>query len=195
MPGAASDERRRWPEWAAYSAGAWALAFAVVHLYWALGDTVGLPSGLTVGMNPALFAIDVLAVPLCVVVALLALSLIRPWRRPLPPPLAAGLRLDGARAADLSLRPHPHRRRSGDSRAPHGRPVHTRTVEPLRLRAVVLHGRGPLRCGGPGLWSEVVVTGAVGRFRYREDPKPERHDGRQGSAREEQHYPPSARGP
>lgn len=84
MPGAASDARRRWPEWAAYAACAWALAFAVVHLYWALGGTVGLPSGLTVSMNPALFAIDVLAVPLCVVGALLALSLIRPWGRLFP---------------------------------------------------------------------------------------------------------------
>ncbi len=35
-------------------------------------------------MNPALFAIDVLAVPLCVVGALLALSLIRPWGRLFP---------------------------------------------------------------------------------------------------------------
>ena len=63
---------------------AWALVFAAVHLYWALGGTVGLPNGMSVGMNPALFVIDVLAVPLSVVGALLALSLVRPWGRLLP---------------------------------------------------------------------------------------------------------------
>ena len=84
IPGVVSDTRRRWPGWAAYAAGAWALVFAVVHLYWALGGTVGLPNGMSVDMNPALFVIDVLAVPLSVVGALLALSLVRPWGRLLP---------------------------------------------------------------------------------------------------------------
>ena len=79
MLGVTSDTRRRWPGWAAYAASAWALMFAAVHLYWALGGTVGLPKGISVDMNPALFVIDVLAVPLCVVGALLALSLVRPW--------------------------------------------------------------------------------------------------------------------
>ena len=81
VPGATSETLRRWPGWAAYAATAWALAFAVVHLYWALGGTVGLPRGMSVGMNPALFVVDVLAVPLCLVGALLALSLVRPWGR------------------------------------------------------------------------------------------------------------------
>jgi hypothetical protein len=58
--------------------------FAAVHLYWALGGTAGLPKGMSVDMNPALFVIDVLAVPLSVVGALLALSLVRPWGRFLP---------------------------------------------------------------------------------------------------------------
>ena len=84
MPGVTSDTRRRWPGWASYAASAWALAFAAVHLYWALGGTVGLPKGISVDMNPALFVIDVLAVPLCVVGALLALSLVRPWGRLFP---------------------------------------------------------------------------------------------------------------
>jgi Protein of unknown function (DUF3995) len=79
-----SDARRRWPSCAAYAATAWALAFAVVHLYWALGGTVGLPRGMSVGMNPVLFVVDVLAIPLCVVGALLALSLVRPWGRLFP---------------------------------------------------------------------------------------------------------------
>lgn len=69
---------------AAYGACAWSLAFAAVHLYWALGGTVGLPPGMSVGMNPALFVIDVVAIPLCVVGALLALCFVRPWGRALP---------------------------------------------------------------------------------------------------------------
>ncbi len=81
---ATSDARRRWPGWAAYAASAWALVFAAVHLYWALGGTAGLPKGMSVDMNPALFVIDVLAVPLSVVGALLALSLVRPWGRLFP---------------------------------------------------------------------------------------------------------------
>ena len=108
----------------AYAACAWALAFAVVHLYWALGGTVGLPPGMSVGMNPALFVIDVIAVPLCVAGALLALSLVRPWghlfpRRLLlvcawaacallilhsaPTLLEGGLVVAGLRDGDLSL--------------------------------------------------------------------------------------------
>jgi len=83
MPGAASDARRRWPEWAAYAAPGRSRS-RWCTFYWALGGTVSLPAGLTVSMNPALFAIDVLAVPLCVVGALLALSLIRPWGRLFP---------------------------------------------------------------------------------------------------------------
>ena len=54
----------------------------------ALGTTelviVGLPKGMSVDMNPALFLIDVVAVPLCALGALLALSLIRPWGRLFP---------------------------------------------------------------------------------------------------------------
>ncbi len=69
---------------AAYAACAWSLAFAAVHLYWALGGTAGLPPGMSVGANPALFVIDVVAVPLCVVGALLVLSFVRPWGRTFP---------------------------------------------------------------------------------------------------------------
>ena len=114
-----------WPEaWAAYAACAWALAFAVVHLYWALGGAVGLPPGISVGMNRALFVIDIVAVPLCVAGALSALSLVRPWGRLLPrrlllasawavcallilhsaPTLVeGGLVVTGLRSGDLSL--------------------------------------------------------------------------------------------
>jgi hypothetical protein len=69
---------------AAYAACAWSLAFAAVHLYWAIGGTALLPPGMSVGMNPALFVIDVVAIPLCVAGSLLALALARPWGRAFP---------------------------------------------------------------------------------------------------------------
>ena len=124
VPEEASDARLQWSEWAAYAAFAWALVFAAVHLYWALGGTVGMPPGMSVGMNLALFVIDVVAIPLCVVGALLALSLVRPWGRLLPrrlllacgwgacallilhsvPTLVGdGLVIAGLRAGDLSV--------------------------------------------------------------------------------------------
>lgn len=79
-----SSKPRSRTAWAGYAAFAWALLFAIVHLYWALGGTVGLPPGLSVDMNPALFVIDVVAVPLSVIGALLALSLVQPWGRRFP---------------------------------------------------------------------------------------------------------------
>ncbi len=103
-----SNGRRR-AAWAAYAACAWALVFAVVHLYWGLGGSVGLPSGLSVGMNPALFVIDIAAVPLCVVGAMLALALVRPWGRLFPRRMMLVCGWGGVRAADLALRPYPRR--------------------------------------------------------------------------------------
>ncbi len=83
MTGAVSNVRRR-AAWAAYAACAWALVFAVVHLYWGLGGTAGLPPGLSVFDNTALFVIDLVAIPLCLIGALLALALVRPWGERFP---------------------------------------------------------------------------------------------------------------
>ena len=76
--------RRRQATWAGYAACAWALLFAAVHLYWGLGGTAGLPPGLSVVDTPALFVIDLLAIPLCLAAAALALALVRPWGGQLP---------------------------------------------------------------------------------------------------------------
>lgn len=70
--------------WAAYAACAWALVFAAVHLYWGLGGTAGLPPGLSLFDNTALFVIDLVAIPLCVIGALLALALVRTWGKRFP---------------------------------------------------------------------------------------------------------------
>lgn len=55
------------------------LVFAAVHLYWGLGGTAGLPPGLSLVDTTALFVIDLLAIPLNILGALLALALVRPW--------------------------------------------------------------------------------------------------------------------
>jgi hypothetical protein len=49
--GAASNGWRR-AAWAAYAPCTWALVFAVVHLYWGLGGTVGLPPGCHCSTTP-----------------------------------------------------------------------------------------------------------------------------------------------
>ncbi|WP_104482429.1 DUF3995 domain-containing protein [Actinokineospora auranticolor] len=63
----------------AYATAAWAFAFAAVHVYWAVGGSLGLPPGLSVRGNTPLFVIDVIAVPMCVAGGVLALALVRPF--------------------------------------------------------------------------------------------------------------------
>ena len=77
--GVASGARTWQTSWAGYAACAWALAFAVVHLYWGLGGAAGLPPGRSVADNTALLVIDLVAIPLCLAAAALALALVRPW--------------------------------------------------------------------------------------------------------------------
>ena len=57
------------------------LAFAAVHVYWGLGGTALLPGGVSVLDNPALFVIDLVAIPLCLAGAALAWCL-RPDQHP-----------------------------------------------------------------------------------------------------------------
>jgi hypothetical protein len=58
-----------------YAAAGWSGLFAVAHLYWALGGTAGLPAGFSVARNTALFIISLVAIPLCLIAGLLALSM------------------------------------------------------------------------------------------------------------------------
>lgn len=50
---------------------AWSMIFAGVHLYWAAGGTTGLPSGIRMRDYPALLAVDLAAIPLCLTAACL----------------------------------------------------------------------------------------------------------------------------
>jgi len=79
---AARQEAGVLPTILGYCAFVWAELFALVHVYWAAGGTWALPPGVRVPDLPALFAVDVAAVPLCAAGGLAALSLVRPVRGP-----------------------------------------------------------------------------------------------------------------
>ncbi|WP_436344010.1 DUF3995 domain-containing protein [Natronorubrum sp. FCH18a] len=64
------------PTLAGYAACVWAFLFGVVHIYWAIGGTVGLQGNPMTGM---LFLINLAAIPLCFVAAVVALGLVRSW--------------------------------------------------------------------------------------------------------------------
>lgn len=68
----------------AYAACAWGLVFAAAHLYWLLGGTLGIPLGLALFANKPLLVIDIIAIPLCIIAALLALALVQSWGRRFP---------------------------------------------------------------------------------------------------------------
>lgn len=62
----------------------WCTLFGFVHIYWALGGRVGLPSDLRLWDHPYLFAADLVAIPLCFGFAWLSVGLRRsgqPLRR------------------------------------------------------------------------------------------------------------------
>lgn len=71
--------RTRWWTPVAYVAAGWMVIFGAVHIYWALGGGLLLPAGIRVPDIPGLLVIDLIAIPLCAVGALVALSLVRPF--------------------------------------------------------------------------------------------------------------------
>lgn len=76
-----SIKRPSIPLRSAHSAGAWGLLFAAIHAYWALGGTGGLEGERVTG---GLLVIDVIAIPLCLLAALIAYATVRPslWAAP-----------------------------------------------------------------------------------------------------------------
>lgn len=62
---------------AAVAAVAWSLSFAAIHVAWALGSTAGLGGRRVTG---ALLAIDLVAIPLCLLAAAIAWRLRDPLR-------------------------------------------------------------------------------------------------------------------
>ncbi|MGW7444425.1 DUF3995 domain-containing protein [Kitasatospora sp. NPDC054795] len=69
---------------AGYAAAGWAVAFALVHLYWLADGRLGLPDGRSVWSSTPLLVIDVIAIPLCAVAAAVALAPLRRWGARVP---------------------------------------------------------------------------------------------------------------
>ncbi len=76
--------------WAAYAACAWALIFAAVSFYWAAGGTIGADTNApaiarhVLAREPGWVALIWLTGCLKLIVALIALALVRPWGRAIP---------------------------------------------------------------------------------------------------------------
>lgn len=66
----------------AFAAVGWMTAFALLHLYWALGGTLGLPSGVEVSDRIGLLIVDILAIPFCILAAVVSVVLARTSDRP-----------------------------------------------------------------------------------------------------------------
>ncbi|WP_019819321.1 DUF3995 domain-containing protein [Saccharomonospora saliphila] len=81
--------------WLAGLCCAWMVVFAGVHVYWAAGGTFAMPAGFSIEDNTALLVIDIIAVPLCLAGAALALALVRPEGRRRPRTVTALTALTG----------------------------------------------------------------------------------------------------
>lgn len=79
------------PHWTSYAACAWSILFGVLHLYWALGGTIGfvelsMPPNriLALARDPLYIGITWGVVIVCLFGAIFALAPIQPWSRRLP---------------------------------------------------------------------------------------------------------------
>lgn len=73
--------RSQAPAITGYTACVWALIFAAAHIYWAIGGTVGLQGH---GMTGLLFLINLVAIPLCFIAAIVAVALTESWDQTIP---------------------------------------------------------------------------------------------------------------
>ena len=82
----AIDTAPRRAAWVGDAACAWAFLFAIAHFYWALGGCAGFPvEACEAGLSNTWFlAYDLDAGVLCVLGAVIALALVRPWGRMIP---------------------------------------------------------------------------------------------------------------
>lgn len=86
-----SYERIRWARWASYAAIAWCVLFGGLHLYWALGGTVGfaamsMPSNKIFALtrDPLYIGMTWGVVFACAFGAFLALASTQPWGQRIP---------------------------------------------------------------------------------------------------------------
>jgi hypothetical protein len=67
--------------WAGYAACVWALVFTAPHIYWAVGGTTGLAGH---SMTGALLVVNLVAIPLCLLAAGVALAAVQSWGEVIP---------------------------------------------------------------------------------------------------------------
>jgi len=89
LPSATPGWRPRVPAWAGYGACAWALLFAGVHFYWALGGTAGVetigPAVTDLAGDPWFVAIGLWGVgAVLLILAVLMVAIVRSWHLPGP---------------------------------------------------------------------------------------------------------------
>jgi Protein of unknown function (DUF3995) len=68
-------------QWAGYAAFIWSILFGLIHIYWAFGGIAGLEGQKIVGV---LFIINLVAIVLCFVAAIVALGFVQSWGRRIP---------------------------------------------------------------------------------------------------------------
>ncbi|MFC0561954.1 DUF3995 domain-containing protein [Halalkalibacter alkalisediminis] len=75
------NKYKKWLVFTGYAAFIWSIVFGLIHVYWAVGGTAGFEGK---SMSEVLFIINLVAIVLCLVAAILALALVQSWGRRIP---------------------------------------------------------------------------------------------------------------
>lgn len=83
--------------WVAYTAGLWALIFALFHVVWAAGWYIGLDAEKSekAFAVPWMLAYDIVIAAMCAIAVPIALAFVRPWGKRLPRKLFRGVTWTG----------------------------------------------------------------------------------------------------
>ena len=76
-----TSERRQSTGWTGYAACVWSVLFALPHVYWAAGGTAGFDGR---EMSGVLIAINLVAIVLSVIAAIVALATVQRWGERVP---------------------------------------------------------------------------------------------------------------
>ena len=76
-----SNNLKQWLDFTGYTAFVWSILFGGVHVYWALGGTGGFEGR---PMGEVLFIINLFAIALCLIAAIIALAFVQSWGRRIP---------------------------------------------------------------------------------------------------------------
>jgi Protein of unknown function (DUF3995) len=76
-----ANKRPKWVDMSGYAAFVWSILFALIHIYWAFGGTALLEGK---SMNGVLYVINIIAIFLSVVAAVVALAFLQKWGKDVP---------------------------------------------------------------------------------------------------------------